>query len=408
MSHFIEDAFKFSTDIETSHSLSEVIVLLLKNAISSSREDVGLRLASYFDLIVSAEYYKKIGHTKWFYCPEGQQGAFVHYTNTCPRCVLKKSKFYYHSSSKPESGQIGQVTGTILCKMLATYFDLNNTPIKVKRGKEPIDVLFFEEATNTLLLAEIKAAPLVVLPLFVKTDRMITHSESKGVSDLNHKNIEITNLGKESLYITLPCPDGEIEFIEFAKQIDFENSEWPVLALKELVKNNQVFLEKYFQFWKTAFNAYSSSKKEEPIFWLTGACGQPNPRPEIWPKRKTGGGFESVSDQKTSVGMDRTDDIKKGIYQVLKIGAESKPNKYGNWCIKTGLISNIHAVRHYDEYLKTLGDIVWTNDRSGKALAVSDLPPETPLYNLFDGIISFSTSRVRDRWIKEKFTFIQK
>lgn len=102
--------------------------------------------------------------------------------------------------------------------------------------------------------------------------------------------------------------------------------------------------------------------------------------------------------------MDRTDDIKKGIYQVLKLGAESKPvnRKYN---VKTALISNIHAVRHYDEYLLSLQDVVWTLDEKGTAKKVGDLPNERPIYNLFDGIISFTRNVARDEWIKDVFKF---
>ncbi len=102
--------------------------------------------------------------------------------------------------------------------------------------------------------------------------------------------------------------------------------------------------------------------------------------------------------------MDRTDDIKKGIYQVLKIAAAGKP-KPSKMTVKTALLSNIHAVRHYDEYLRDLQDIVWTLDETGKAQQVADLPPEKNLYNLFDGIITFTHSYVRDEWIARNFQF---
>lgn len=64
-----------------------------------------------------------------------------------------------------------------------------------------------------------------------------------------------------------------------------------------------------------------------PTYWFTNSCGQPIPRPDTWPHR-AGTGYESVSDSKTSVGIDRTDDIKKGTYQILKLGAEGNPSSY--------------------------------------------------------------------------------
>ncbi|MGV0005387.1 MAG: hypothetical protein ACNYPG_01955 [Candidatus Porifericomitaceae bacterium WSBS_2022_MAG_OTU9] len=56
---------------------------------------------------------------------------------------------------------------------------------------------------------------------------------------------------------------------------------------------------------------------------------------------------ETISDSKTSAGMDRTDDIKKGIYQVLKIGAKHASDLN----IRTALISNLPAYRHGGEYV---------------------------------------------------------
>lgn len=46
--------------------------------------------------------------------------------------------------------------------------------------------------------------------------------------------------------------------------------------------------------------------------------------------------------------MDRTDDIKKGIYQVIKMGTlfKDQPN------IKTAIISNLPAYRHREEYVQ--------------------------------------------------------
>lgn len=172
-----------------------------------------------------------------------------------------------------------------------------------------------------------------------------------------------------------------------------------------------MLFDQYCAFWLRAFRAYDRAERQQQmqidkVYWLTNGCGQPVPRPVDWPPR-AGSGFESVSDGKSSVGMDRTDDIKKGIYQVLKIGATAKPGSTQQ--LKAALISNIHAVRHYDEYLSNLQDGVWASypvaaDASVPTSA-GDLPDQTPLYNLFDGIISFTKTYSRDTWISENFTF---
>jgi hypothetical protein len=99
--------------------------------------------------------------------------------------------------------------------------------------------------------------------------------------------------------------------------------------------------------------------------------------------------------------MDRTDDIKKATYQVLKLGAEGKPA--ADYDYKVGIVSNINAVRHFDEYLNALKDIVWTREETGEISKVGDLDPETELFNLFDGIVTLTSTLARDKWVKRVF-----
>jgi len=182
-------------------------------------------------------------------------------------------------------------------------------------------------------------------------------------------------------------------------------SSWAYNRIEQALDSDTLLFNEYLDFWLRAFKNYETNKSaKDNVYWLTNACGQPNPRPSNWPQRRKGTGYESVSDGKTSVGMDRTDDIKKGIYQVLKVGAESKPQP-GRFTVKTALVSNIHAVRHYKEYLTSLEDIIWTIDESGKARKTGDLPPDTQVFNLFNGIISFTGSHIRDNWLEQIFHF---
>src|SRR5690606_25346272 len=143
---------------------------------------------------------------------------------------------------------------------------------------------------------------------------------------------------------------------------------WAFRGIISLIKGNDEFFRIYSAYWNASLKSYHP-KLNKDIFWLTNACGTPSPIPTGWQKRRVGSGYESVSDSKTSVGMDRTDDIKKGIYQVLKLGSEGKPTSK-NWDYKVGIVSNIHPARHFDDYLQSLKDIVWTNDESGRAKQV--------------------------------------
>ena len=71
---------------------------------------------------------------------------------------------------------------------------------------------------------------------------------------------------------------------------------------------------------------------------MTNASGNPPVEAKEkfdWPNKQT------ISDGKTSAGIDRTDDIKKGIYQTMKIGSKY----FKNTNVKTALISIVSQDR---------------------------------------------------------------
>ena len=382
----------------------------LKNAIQTSTPN-GLSLAAAFDLMVAAEYYTKITNKGWFYCPVSNNPLLIYpYTNTCPRCVLKR-EFYHHQANKSPSGTIGRTTSRLLCVFLSKLFEINSRKLKIYHGAEPIDVIIYDETNSTILLVEVKAAPLTTLPLAALTEVQTELGEDGEPTPCCHSPIDNSSLASSYLNLLIPKlenNDWNYELVSLGVKGTQASSNWVYEQITRVFNDKQLFY-RYFQFWTIAYSAYSKDASgrgavPEAVYWLTNACGQPNPRPANWPTRKSEKGYESVSDGKSSVGMDRTDDIKKGIYQVLKIAATGKPKK-SKFTVKTALLSNIHAVRHYNEYLLELQDIVWTVDETGQAKEVADLSSSKKLYNLFDGIITFTQSYIRDEWIEQNFKF---
>lgn len=359
---------------------------------------LGIRLAALFDLFVSAQYYNGLANKGWTYCPHEPQMLLYSYTNICPRC-LGRHEYVFTKSNKPESGQIGLATAEILCEMLVSYFRLKGRCIEIHKASEPIDVIVYEPSTELMIISEVKAAPLFTIPLSLPCEK-ITEEINGELVVAEHSMSDNPFLRQSQPLLFFPATNRNSEK-QFKLCIDWDKPYPFFFAIKELCMADDEFLSFFFDFWEEAFDTYKDKVKSNPIFWLTNACGVPTPRPYNWPQRRTGG-FETVSDSKTSVGMDRTDDIKKGIYQVLKLGAEYKP-RYRN--IKTALISNIHAVRHNDEYLKCIKDIIWTIDESREVRSWSEVNDDIPLYNLFDGIISFTESDMRDDEVTRLFSF---
>jgi hypothetical protein len=383
----------------------------LENAERTSTSP-GISLAAAFDLMVAAEYYTKVTNKGWLYCPINNSPFLIYpYTNTCPRCVLE-SNFYFHQANKPPSGTIGRTTSRLLCIFLKQLFAINSRNFKIYHGAEPIDVIIHDETENVILLAEVKAAPLTTLSLAVNVEVQTELGKDGEPIPCSHSPTDNSFLASSNLHIILPKLENEgwkYELVPLGVKDRSSPTKWVYEQIGRIFGEDDQLFYRYFQFWNVAYSAYNKTARgrgtlPEPVYWLTNACGQPIPRPLNWPQRRSGEGYESVSDSKSSVGMDRTDDIKKGIYQVLKIAATGKP-KQSQMTVKTALLSNIHAVRHYDDYLLELQDIVWTLDKTGKAKKVTDLQPEQEIYNLFDGIITFTQSYVRDDWIKQNFQF---
>lgn len=369
---------------------------------------LGRILASGFDLIVSANYYSNIGHKGWFYCPEPAPKLYYHFTNCCPRHSIA-NVFVFHPSSKPESGSIGTSTSRLLRSYLSSLIIRNGRKEAILKGSEPVDVVIVDESNYKIFFGEIKASPLLTIPLCMDSEPL-TDSEGNLIKS-HDSNLTINTVFNRKMNLFVPkFENGEwVEaYFNLGDRSDVNDKAWGYRSMVELLNRDSTFIASYYNFWDSALTAYHP-KHTQNIYWLTNACGVPSPRPKDWPKSKggDGNGCESISDSKTSVGMDRTDDIKKGIYQVLKLGSEGKP-VISKWDFKVGILSNIHAARHFDEYLKSLKNLIWTHEATGKAKQAGDLKPEHPLYNLFDGIIALTECHFRDEWLEEVFGFLKK
>lgn len=384
------------------NQLSKILIQKCYDHSKNHGVDAGILLASAFDLLVSAEYYGFISHNGWLYCPSDTPRVYFHYTNCCPKHVLD-NQFHFHPSNKPTSGKIGTATAKLLLLFINDIFKFNNLKERVFKGPEPVDAFILNDETDKVLFAEIKASPLLTLSLAVNSERLTREDEGE-VKNEDHISIVNSHLYSSEINILIPKKlngswvDG---YYPLGKKENDKDFLWAFRGLKNLIESDDSFLTDYFNYWIASLNSYHPKQKDR-IFWLINACGTPSPIPKGWKKRRNGGGFESVSDSKTSVGMDRTDDIKKGIYQVLKLGAAGKPTTK-KWDYKVGIISNIHPARHFESYLSALKDVIWTNDTTGGAKQVSDLPQDQKVYNLFDGIVALTSTYSRDSWIDELF-----
>lgn len=171
---------------------------------------VGISLAAAFDLMVAAEYYTKIANKGWLYCPVNDYPLLIYpYTNTCPRCVLQ-GNFHFHKANKPPSGTIGKTTSRLLYVFLSQLFKINSRSLKIYFGTEPVDVIIHDETENTLLLAEVKAAPLTTLPLAVAVERQTEIGEEGELISCVHSSCDNSFISSSNLHFIIPHLEKEV------------------------------------------------------------------------------------------------------------------------------------------------------------------------------------------------------
>jgi len=309
-----------------------------------------------------------IRDTNWLYCPNPSDHPLYYYTytNTCPRCVLK-GEFYFHAAHKPESGTIGAATRRLLILLMQELLRRKGHKVEVRAASEPVDAIFVDYSTTPtmVLFAEVKSAPLLTPSLATRLQQIPIGS------DLPHVNLEDhVSLYQSEIYISVPTWHDDLKewsgtYFSIGTRESLNDTYWAFTGIRKLLISDPKFFQLYIDYWIKSFASYSTRNKSDPVFWFTNGCGQPpsGKKLKYW-KQRANTGIESVSDGKSSVGMDRTDDIKKSVYQALKLGVEGKRTNDYNY--RVGIISNIHAVRHFDDYFDAIQDVVWTHSDDTK------------------------------------------
>ncbi len=275
--------------------------IAIEQALDNARQTStapGLSLAAAFDLIVAVEYYTKLAHNGWLYCPGDEYPLLLYpYTNTCPRCVLK-GNFYFHQANKLPSGIIGKTTSRLLCVFLQHLFNIYSRNLTIHYGCEPVDVIIHDETENIVLLAEVKAAPLTTLALAVPAEVQKSIEDEDELVACGHAATNNPFLTSSELHILLPKLQERTwgyDLVYLGVKGKENYATWTYQQIGRVLREDEQLFYRYFQYWHMAYSAYnknlwSSNILPQPVYWLTNACGQPMPRPSNWPRRKSGKG----------------------------------------------------------------------------------------------------------------------
>lgn len=333
-----------------------------------------------FDLIMSAAYIDaSSGVEKSIEQCNGineKYNAHIGFINLCSPCFTNKEIWAYQKAVKPQSGALGKLSSEVILRFIEKLYP-QLIEVTAVGGSEAADAVLKHE-NGMVILAEVKSAPLLTYPFLFKLPESCLKGE--------HEKVVITNSQLRACDSAIFLHGiGSIELGRVGGDL------WPFKPLVDFFINeeNMPLIHHCINEWLSARDAYTKKDRQNRMYYLANASGSP---PKIakdrdgWPKS------ESISDGKTSAGMDRTDDIKKGIYQTFKIGTHVK----GNPDIKTAIISNLPAYRHGDEYVSSFVNMLWgleedIEDVNGQKAIFSE-----NLRRAFDFIITLEEPILRD------------
>jgi hypothetical protein len=313
---------------------------------------LGVALAALFDLCVSLEYAKLITETGWLYCPprQGEREPLLSYpyVKACPRCAATGSVEWdddIHKAHKPGSDRIGRTAAKTLGVMLSSLSRRTGSAWAVKQTTREfydIDMLLFNG--DTLALGEVKASPLAAFPVVSVLSREMREQSDMSEQQIvaHHRKTDFPSIASGSVSLYLPHVRQKYALGKL------DSGDYPVKAFMTQYAHEPEVVLHVIRAWQRIYLGYERGwrrKQDNRLRYLTFGCG---------------GG---VDDSKNSPGIDRTDDIKKGIYQMLKLG-EHFVSRCKTGAIKVVLLANVHAVRHHDEYLGSLEDLTWAHDAS--------------------------------------------
>jgi hypothetical protein len=156
---------------------------------------------------------------------------------------------------------------------------------------------------------------------------------------------------------------------------------WPYQAAIDVFGNHENLLS-YFSAWLELFYAYSVPKrrrtaKEQALTYLVNGWG------------------DEIDSNKTKPGLGRTDDIKKGTYQVIKFGAYYH-DENASLPVKGVLAANLDPLFLRPEYLDKMVDLRWGRGpnfiKSGDEYRIR----EDLLYFVYNAILAFNEPVIND------------
>jgi hypothetical protein len=347
-----------------------------------------LALAAAFDAICNAEYiHGRVVDSRWIYCyrDDSDPKVFYSFLKQCPRCCLDRGLESRLSGAqhKPTSHHIGEittVTTALLLQFITAALDQPLDIATITKQSHDVDAIGFRK--DLLVLFEMKSSPMVTFPLVADIRGPLLTENDEGV--LEYAQHSLIDMASADALVSMSIPHRGWEIPLGPRQ----GGAWPYPQLIDFFSTGGNFT-RYLSAWIELYNAYRIPKvrrtgRDIALAYLVNGWG------------------DEIDSNKTKPGLGRTDDIKKGTYQLLKFGAYYRDDA-SRLKVRSALVANLDPLFLRANYIDGLADVRWAPGSDFIHENGEYRIPEGLLRFLYDGIVTFNQPTLNDPIIASLF-----
>lgn len=352
-----------------------------------------LFLAAMFDLACNVEYvHGRLVNSKWIYChrPETKRPTvYYSFLKQCPTCCLDLGleKRLAGAQHKPSSHHIGEITTTAMAMLLKLVMSAAPKPLSlavITKQSHDVDVVAFRD--DLFVLLEVKASPMVSFPIGMELGEPLFAEASDGRKEFRQHSLVDVPVDYAKLFLFIPHRQKRFALPRGS------DANWPYEAAESCFSTPANLLE-YFSAWLELFYAYSVPKTNR------------NERESVLGYLVNGWGDE-IDSNKTKPGLGRTDDIKKGTYQLLKFGAYYADDT-ASLPVRSALATNLDPLFLRAEYFTKLADIRWGKGHAFAQHGTEWRIADRNLYYLYNAVMAFNEPIINDKTLDGIFDIVR-
>lgn len=320
-------------------------------------------LSAMHDLFSGIQYFvkyaKKNSTCTTLYCPI-TKSSHISFIGYCPHCssleshdvwLPNKNERNAIKKNKPQSDEIGTICSEISLELLMLILKEEIEMFNITDRVHDVDAII--KYNHMISLWEIKSSPMF-LPSF----------EIENLTESTKHIIGDANWSEGSMKMRVPGTKSTAEISFSHESSDLQLESFQLRCIKAMEKDNFQFAKDFVQQWIRNYSEFISGSHSNLKFLRAG-------------------GSAKTDDSKNQPGINRTDDLKKASYQLLKYTGHYKA-LCSNGNIYGGIITNLGPIASRDPYFKGIYDLKIVQGHENSYLCDAILSLDSPVAHLYN------------------------